>query len=334
MPIDSTTSLRYLALYVGADQCWWCSCYRWHIGVLAKKNGRGDLLFATQTAHGTYDVNNSEVAEVISRVKAGTIPVYYVISDYHLRQTLSLPRPSGAPSNAVLDSELPEVYHHLRNQHPFRTNYVVPDKSRGPYIDIFYQRSVAAPTAVAVTSSPSMKASAAIENRVAHVEGWLLDPPTGTDTLYWNSVRYGVYSDHEPWTSADSVETGDIEWSVDHAATWLTVPPTDYATVTHVRVLNGSDYIGLPVRSDPDPDKPVYRTSPSRPNQPSNRRSEPERDHRGRIARPLPDRCSHGHLRTRQARSWFPARGGYPQRPSLQLAETRPTDCNCSQRLD
>ena len=252
MPIDSTTDIERLEFGIPLLVAFLLAVVSARVKLVHRFYR---ILIVPRTANGTYDVNDPEVAEVISRVKAGTIPVIYIINDSYLNQALGLPR-----FNHVRDDQLPEIYWHLRNEHPFHTTFVAPDKSRGPYIDIFYQRSVATPTAVASTFTEH-ESIGGFESRV-RTEGWLLEPPTGTDTLYWNSVRYGVYADHEPWTSADSVETGDIEWSVDHAATWLTTPPTDYATVTHVRVLQGSDYIGLPVRSDPDPDNPFIELAP------------------------------------------------------------------------
>ena len=252
MPIDSTTIITRLILYVPTDGS----------GIAAGGiDARIDLVHKfsrslplPRLANGTYDVNDPEVAEIIRRIKAGTIPVVYIINDLYLQSAI------GNPYGIVRDDQLPAAYHHLRNQHPFHSNYVAPDKSRGPYIDIFYQRSATEPVGVAATFA-ERESIGGYESRV-RAEGWLLEPPTGTDTLYWNSVRYGVYSTYEPWTSPDNVETGDIEWSIDHAATWLSVPPAVYATVTHVRVLQGSDYIGLPVRSDPDPDNPFIELAP------------------------------------------------------------------------
>ena len=168
----------------------------------------------------------------------------------------------GYDRNGVRDDQLPEAYHHLRDSHPFHFDYVPPDKSRGPFKDIFFQRATAEPSGVA-SRFTAIESVGHYESR-ARTEGWLLEPPTGTDTLYWNIVRYGVYSYGSAWTGTDLVETGDIEWSIDHARTWLTIPPTDYSTVTHVRVLQDTEYLNIPVNADPDPDNPWVELAPHR----------------------------------------------------------------------
>ena len=112
MPIDSTTIITRLILYVPTDGSGIAAG-----GIdaridLVHKFSRG--LPVPRLANGTYDVNDPEVAEVIRRVKAGTIPVVYIINDPYLY--LALGRQRG---NIVRDDQLPAAYQHLRNQHPF-----------------------------------------------------------------------------------------------------------------------------------------------------------------------------------------------------------------------
>ena len=85
---------------------------------------------------GDFDSTDPEVAEVIRRVRNG-LEVRYRLADNKL--SLEEQRIGS------LDHQLPEAYHWLRDTHPFHSNFVTPNKSRGPYVDVFYQRATTAP---------------------------------------------------------------------------------------------------------------------------------------------------------------------------------------------
>ena len=156
--------------------------------------------------------------EVMSRVRNG-LEVFYNASRPALNARLGR---TGYEYYNVLDHELPEVYHHIRDTHPFHANYVAPDKSRGPYVDVFYQRAAIAPT-LTTAQFTGLESVGAYERRVENT-GWLQTPPTGTDTLWYSVVRYGVYSTGVGWTDVEIARDTDINWSTDFGATWLSRP--------------------------------------------------------------------------------------------------------------
>ena len=164
-------------------------------------------------ANGEFDHTDPEVAEVIRRVRNGT-PVVYRIPDSDLLQRLGIDQNDG-----IRDDQLPETYHFIRDTHPFHANYVVPDKSRGPYVDVFYQRAATAPAVTTVAYS-GLESIGAYERRVQN-DGWLLEPPTGADALWHSVVRYGVYASGEGWTHIEPAKSADINWSTDSGDTWL-----------------------------------------------------------------------------------------------------------------
>ena len=243
MPIDSMTVLDRLLLYVSPNPTA-LSDVR---GVNQTYN-RGPRV--PRLASGDFDVTNSEVAEVISRVRSGLEVVYY-IQDSQLNRNLAR---SGDEYYYVYDHELPKVYQHLRDTHPFHANYVTKDQSRGPYVDVFYQRATAAP-ALTTAQFTGLESVGAYERRVENT-GWLQTPPTGTDTLWYSVVRYGVYSTGIGWTDVEIAYDTDINWSIDFGATWLSDLPVDYDDVTDVRVRYGTVWTDIPVFVDPDTNSP------------------------------------------------------------------------------
>ena len=253
MPIDATTTIDEIRLAVNTQGGVPA------VGVEAivyRRSPSPRYLYVPRNGTGDYDQSNAEVREVIQRIRTGTPAYYYIIDDY-LAVNLGL---SIGYNNPIRDYQLPRAYHHLRHTHPFHSNFVDADLSRGPYIGIFFQRSATVPTGTAVTFT-ALESVGHFDSRV-ELGGWKLDPPSGTDTLYWQIVRYGAYTDGYAWTEPDSVETGDIQWSVDHARTWITDPPAIYRTVTHARVLDGTAWLGIPVNTDVDPDNPFTELSP------------------------------------------------------------------------
>lgn len=246
MPIDSTTSIERLELYgslsggVSAKaQVYYNPPSRRRRGVNPPKLAKGD-----------YDVTNPEVAELIKRVRNG-LEVVYIIRDSALNGRLGR---TYRFYNDVYDHELPEAYHFLRDTHPFHSNFVIPDKSRGPYVDVFYYRGAAALALPSVGFS-GLESVGAFERRIQN-SGWLLEPPTGTDTLWYIVVRYGRYRDGDGWTEVEIARSTDINWSIDGGRTWLTEPPTDYDEVSDVRVRYNSVWVDLPVFNDPDSNNP------------------------------------------------------------------------------
>ena len=135
-------------------------------------------------------------------------------------------------------------YHHIRDTHPFHPNYVAEDKSRGPYVDVFYQRATTAP-ANTTAQFTGIESVGGFERRVENT-GWLQTPPTGSDTLWYSVVRYGVYTDGEGWTDMETASDTDINWSTDFGATWLSDLPADYDDVTDVRVRYGTIWTDIP----------------------------------------------------------------------------------------
>ena len=248
MPIDSTTVIDRLELSA--------SLASFPAPIIAaayvKAGRRTTNLTVPRLASGDYDPNDPEVAEVIKRVRNG-LQVYYYISDRDLRNRL------GNTDYLVRDDQLPESYHHLRDTHPFHANYVIPDKSRGPYVDVFYYRGTTAQALPAV-SFTGLESIGAFERRVQNT-GWLLEPPTGAETLWYTVVRYGRYSDGDGWTDTELARSTDINWSVDGGRTWLTEPPADYDTVSDVRVRYNSVWVDLPVFNDPDSNNPFVALS-------------------------------------------------------------------------
>ena len=241
MPIDSTTTIVRLILtadITAIGQAKAASSYR----------GRGPNVPVLAT--GDYDVNDPEVAEVISRVRNG-LEVVYSIQDSALSSRLGR---TGREFFWVYDHELPEAYHQIRDTHPFHPNYVAEDKSRGPYVDVFYQRATTAPANTTVQFT-GIESVGGFERRVENT-GWLQTPPTGTDTLWYSVVRYGVYTDGEGWTDVEVARDTDINWSTDFGATWLSDLPADYDDVTDVRVRYGTIWTDIPVFVDPDTNSP------------------------------------------------------------------------------
>ena len=129
-----------------------------------------------------------------------------------------------------------------------------PSKARGPYVDVFYFRGTTA-QALPTVSYGALESVSAYERRIDNT-GWRLVPPTGTETLWYIVVRYGVYSDGESWTQVEIASSTDINWSIDFGATWLSVVPADYADVTDVRVRYGTVWTDIPVFLDPDTSTP------------------------------------------------------------------------------
>ena len=197
---------------------------------------------------GDFDPTNSEVAEVIRRVRNG-LEVRYILCLIQQVQPFHQHMPP-----VLLDHQLPEAYHWLRDTHPFHANFVTPDKSRGPYVDVFYQRATTAP-AITTAQFTGLESVGAYERRVENT-GWLQTPPTGTDTLWYSVVRYGVLSTGVGWTDMETASDTDINWSTDFAATWLSDLPADYDDVTDVRVRYGSIWTDIPVFVDPDTNSP------------------------------------------------------------------------------
>ena len=195
---------------------------------------------------GTYDPNDPEVAEVISRVKAGTIPVVYKISDGYLQAAW------GNPTFDVRDGQLPEAYWHLRNEHPFHANFDASrlSQARGPFIGLFFKRDPNVP-AVAGVNFAKLNSLGAYVRQISDT-GWAQEPPTGTDDLYWNIVRFGVFEDGGPWTHYETPDTGDIEYSVDGGINWSATVPTTYSDVNGVRILEGTEWVVLPLFTSPE----------------------------------------------------------------------------------
>ena len=239
MPIDSTTLFRRVEL-----------AFRASYGIPAAgvsasvRQTNNRPLRVPRLSSGDYDPEDPQVAETISRIKSGT-PVVYITGDSYLRARLGIDSRTG-----VRDDQLPEAYHHLRDTHPFHANYVVPDKSRGPYVDVFYQRAATAPAVTTVAYS-GLESIGAYERRVQN-DGWLMEPPTGADALWHSVVRYGVYASGEGWTHIEPAKSADINWSTDSGDTWLHTVPTDYADVTDVRLRHNERWITVPVFVDPD----------------------------------------------------------------------------------
>ena len=178
--------------------------------------------------------------------------MYKLISDSQFNRALG--RTQRHNGYRVYDHELPEAYHWLRDTHPFHANFVTPNKSRGPYVDVFYQRAATAP-ATTTAMFTGLESVGAYERRVENT-GWLQTPPTGTDTLWYSVVRYGVLSTGVGWTDMETASDTDINWSTDFGATWLSDLPTDYDDVTDVRVRYGSIWTDIPVFVDPDTNSP------------------------------------------------------------------------------
>ena len=252
MPIDSTTTIYELRLrfpgYVPAG------------GVQASVQiGAYRTLPVPQTAYGTFDVNNSEVAEVISRVKAGTIPVVYIIDgDGYLQASL------GDYTGKVRDDQLPAVYHHLRNEHPFHPDFNADalDYARGPFKSIHYRRDagilVNAPTSVDFTIHED---PAFYRQRISQA-GWPEVPPTGTDALYSTVGTFGRSSNGSAYSTYTLPEVGDVEWSIDGGFNWLTTPPTDFGTVTNTRYRTGTDWIEIRPEEAEENNNPWRQVSP------------------------------------------------------------------------
>ena len=117
MPIDSTTVFDRMEIT--------CDCADGSIGAANLYDGGwGGLLGADYVApvpqvhSGRFDADNAEVQEVISRIEAGTCPVYY-------RGT------GGGPDRGLrwLEADMPHRYSFLRSLHPFHpTNgYLIPN---------------------------------------------------------------------------------------------------------------------------------------------------------------------------------------------------------------
>ena len=102
---------------------------------------------------------------------------------------------------------------------------------------MFYQRATTAP-AITTAQFTGLESVGAYERRVENT-GWLQTPPTGTDTLWYSVVRYGVLSTGVGWTDMETASDTDINWSTDFGATWLSDLPADYDDVTDVRVRYG-----------------------------------------------------------------------------------------------
>ena len=130
----------------------------------------------------------------------------------------------------------------------------MPDKARGPYVDVFYYRGTTA-QALPTVSFSAVESVGAYDRRIDHT-GWTLVPPTGTDTLWYIVVRYGVYSDGDAWTEVELARNTDINWSTDVGATWLSELPTDYGSVTDVRVRYNTVWMDIPIFVDPDTNSP------------------------------------------------------------------------------
>ena len=127
----------------------------------------------------------------------------------------------------------------------------MPDKSRGPYVDVFYQRAATAPAVTTVAYS-GLESIGAYERRVQNDRLAAGTPPTGADALWHSVVRYGVYASGEGWTHIEPAKSADINWSTDRGDTWLATVPADYADVTDVRVRHNERWITTPVFVDPD----------------------------------------------------------------------------------
>ena len=233
MPIDSTTVIQHLELSAST------SSGIPYGGIIARvRISRRRTLGVPAIANGIWDPNDPEVAEVIRRVKNG-LAVRYKISDSALQTAL------GYDRNGIRDDQLPSVYDHLRNSHPFHSDYVQPDRSKGPYKSIHYHRTndvfVDLPTTVDFTSRES---SAHYRARIT-AAGWPSEPPTGTATLYWSVVTFGVSSRGSPYSPYSAAANGDVEWSVDGGFNWLTTPPAPFSSVTNTRYRTGAEWIEI-----------------------------------------------------------------------------------------
>ena len=249
MPIDSTTSIERLELGAGIAGGVYARVQYTHNPPSRRRTPESLL---PKLANGTYDATDPEVAEVIKRVRNG-LEVVYVIRDAALNT-------SGWAATTVssmmfMTTNCPKPTTYLRDTHPFHANFVAErDKSRGPYVDVFYQRATAAP-ALTTAMFTGLESVGAYERRVENTD-WLQTPPTGNDTLWYSVVRYGVLSTGVGWTDVEIARDTDINWSTDFGGTWQSFLPADYDDVTDVRVRYGTVWTDIPVFVDPDTNSP------------------------------------------------------------------------------
>lgn len=167
---------------------------------------------------GTYDLDDVSLREMARRVEEGTATLRYRYdSDW-----FDDPPPAGL---ATL----------FRSQNPLNQFRVTLRQvaNAGPYSEMWYRRS-----ATVITAAPDVGALDGLAETAASImeaAGWTRAIPTGTDTLYYTEVTWGIQAE-AAYAQATPPRTDDIRWRIEGSDTFTATPPAADAVVEEVEL--------------------------------------------------------------------------------------------------